>query len=106
MVNLKQGNNEMQEALNQLITSMTPDIYQRLVLAVETGKWPDGVALNSDQKDHCLQLVMLWQARHNQNPQHMSISTSGDIVTKSKQQFKQDFGIDPDDQHVTRFTLK
>lgn len=34
----------------QVINSMTPDIYQRLVTAVELGKWPDGVALTPEQK--------------------------------------------------------
>ncbi|EIR06493.1 hypothetical protein YPPY06_2546, partial [Yersinia pestis PY-06] len=30
--------------LEDLISVMTPEIYQRLVQAVELGKWPDGVA--------------------------------------------------------------
>ncbi|EIS74790.1 hypothetical protein YPPY66_2749, partial [Yersinia pestis PY-66] len=36
--------------LEDLISVMTPEIYQRLVQAVELGKWPDGVALTSEQK--------------------------------------------------------
>ena len=36
----------------QVINSMTPDIYQRLVTAVELGKWPDGVALTAEQKEN------------------------------------------------------
>ncbi|EIT55648.1 hypothetical protein YPPY102_2514, partial [Yersinia pestis PY-102] len=35
--------------LEDLISVMTPEIYQRLVQAVELGKWPDGVALTSEQ---------------------------------------------------------
>ncbi|EIR01882.1 hypothetical protein YPPY04_2519, partial [Yersinia pestis PY-04] len=34
--------------LEDLISVMTPEIYQRLVQAVELGKWPDGVALTSE----------------------------------------------------------
>ncbi|HHU9704193.1 TPA: DUF1315 domain-containing protein, partial [Escherichia coli] len=41
----------------------------------------------------CLQLVMLWQARHNTEAQHMTIDTNGQMVMKSKQQLKEDFGI-------------
>ena len=77
----------------QVINSMTPDIYQRLVTAVELGKWPDGIALTPEQKENSLQLVMLWQARHNTDAQHMTIDTQGQMVMKSKQQLKEDFGI-------------
>ena len=58
--------------IEQIIDSMTPEVYQRLATAVELGKWPDGVALTPEQKENSLQLVM-----------------------KSKQQLKEDFGIVP-----------
>lgn len=77
----------------QVINSMTPEIYQRLSTAVELGKWPDGVALTPEQKENSLQLVMLWQARHNTDAQHMTIDTHGQMVMKNKQQLKEDFGI-------------
>ncbi|MEQ4452576.1 MULTISPECIES: YeaC family protein [Enterobacteriaceae] len=81
--------------LDQIVNSMTPEIYQRLVTAVELGKWPDGVALTQEQKENSLQLVMLWQARNNTQAQHMTIDTNGQMVMKSKQQLKEDFGISP-----------
>ncbi|TPG59339.1 YeaC family protein [Ewingella americana] len=77
--------------INELVGVMTPEIYQRLALAVELGKWPDGVALTPEQKDNSLQMVMLYQVRHNTDAQHMSIGTDGQIVTKSKQELKQQF---------------
>ncbi len=43
---------------------MTPEVYQRLSTA-RLGKWPDGVALTPGNGRNSLQLVMLWQARHN-----------------------------------------
>jgi len=79
--------------LEDLISSMTPEVYERLATAVELGKWPDGVALTPEQKENSLQLVMLWQMRHNTNPQHMTIGTDGQLVMKSKQQLKAEFGI-------------
>ena len=79
--------------LDDIINSMTPEVYQRLSTAVELGKWPDGVTLTEEQKENCLQLVMLWQARHNTEAQHMTIDTNGQMVMKSKQQLKEDFGI-------------
>ncbi|AHJ74194.1 MULTISPECIES: YeaC family protein [Kosakonia] len=81
--------------LDQIVNSMTPEIYQRLATAVELGKWPDGVALTPEQKENSLQLVMLWQARNNTQAQHMTIDTNGQMVMKSKQQLKEDFGISP-----------
>jgi len=81
--------------VDELVNSLTPEVYQRLATAVELGKWPDGVALTPEQKENSLQLVMLWQARHNTDAQHMTIDTNGQMVLKSKQQLKEDFGITP-----------
>ncbi|NDL62463.1 YeaC family protein [Acerihabitans arboris] len=72
--------------VDALMANLTPEIYQRLKTAVELGKWPDGVPLTGEQKDNCLQMVMLWQARHNHRPEHMSIGTDGQIVMKSKRE--------------------
>lgn len=81
--------------IERIIDGMMPEVYQRLATAVELGKWPDGVALTDEQKENCLQLVMLWQARYNVDAQHMTIDTNGQMVMKSKQQLKVDFGITP-----------
>ncbi|MFE1280253.1 YeaC family protein [Klebsiella aerogenes] len=81
--------------IEQIIASMTPELYQRLATAVELGKWPDGVALTPEQKENSMQLVMFWQARNNTDAQHMTIDTNGQMVMKSKQQLKEDFGIVP-----------
>ncbi|WP_367299114.1 YeaC family protein [Hafnia alvei] len=80
--------------LDDLLSAMTPEIYQRLATAVELGKWPDGVSLTPEQKENSLQMVMLWQSRHNTDPQHMSINTQGQIEMKSKQDFKKGFERD------------
>ncbi|MBT0722992.1 DUF1315 family protein [Rosenbergiella sp. S61] len=92
----------MSAELQRVLAEMTPEVYQRLVNATETGKWPDGVALTPDQKEYTLQLVLMWQARHNDNPQHMSIAKGGEMVMKSKRQLKEEFGIVDD---VTRIQL-
>ena len=81
--------------VKDLIEAMTPEIYQRLVQAVELGKWPDGVALTPEQKENSLQALMLWQSMNNVDPQHMSIGTDGQIVMKSKQELKQQFVAEP-----------
>lgn len=79
--------------LENLLNGMTPELYERLVLASETGKWPDGKALTAAQREHTLQLVMLWQARNNENPGHMTIAKGGEMVVKTRQALKEEFGI-------------
>ncbi len=36
---------------DDIINSMTPEVYQRLSTAVELGKWPDGVTLTEEQRE-------------------------------------------------------
>ncbi len=75
----------------QLIDSITPEAYQRLLYAVETGRWPEGTQLTSEQRDHCMQAVMMYQSVHNDDAQHMSIGAGGDMVFKSKAELKSQF---------------
>lgn len=81
--------------VERLMASLTPEIYRRLTTAVELGKWPDGVALTDEQRANCLQMVMLWQARHNHQPEHMSIGTDGQIVMKSKRELLDELNGNP-----------
>lgn len=82
------------KTLDNLLTGMTPALYQRLQSASETGKWPDGTPLTPQQREHSLQLVMLWQAKYNQHPEHMTIGPQGEMVIKSKRELTQELGID------------
>lgn len=41
---------------------LDPEIYQRFKQALELGKWPDGRALSKEQKEICLQAVMLFES--------------------------------------------
>lgn len=47
-----------------VIDSLSPAIYQRLVRAVELGKWPDGKPLTSEQRASALQAIIAWGERH------------------------------------------
>jgi uncharacterized protein YeaC (DUF1315 family) len=48
----------------QLIESITPEIYNNLKTAVELGKWPDGSRLTPEQREHSIQAVIAYDARH------------------------------------------
>lgn len=76
----------------QLINAITPEAYQRLLYAVETGKWPEGTPLSQQQRDSCMQAVMLYQSKHNTQADHMSVGVGGEVVFKSKAELKSVFG--------------
>ncbi|WP_026375450.1 YeaC family protein [Aestuariibacter salexigens] len=90
--------------INALLSTMTPEIYERMRQAVETGKWPDGKALTEEQRDNSLQLVLLYQSKVLKSAEHMTIGEDGNIVQKSRQQLKQEMGLDkPDPNTIARF---
>lgn len=48
----------------QLIDTMSPELYRRLQRAIETGRWPDGSAVTAEQKQHAMQAVIAWGEQH------------------------------------------
>ena len=81
----------------QLINAITPEAYERLLYAVETGKWPEGTPLSQEQRDSCMQAVMLYQSKHNAEAQHMTVAQGGEICFKSKAELKKQFKQDQQD---------
>ena len=75
----------------QLLSAITPEVYQRLTYAVETGRWPEGTPLSQAQRDSCMQAVMLYQSKHNTAAEHMSVAAGGEICFKSKAELKKQF---------------
>lgn len=99
--------------VEQILQAMTPEVYQRLITAVEIGKWPDGTPLTPEQRDATMQAVMLYQSRHNTEAEHMSVEEGGEIKFKSKAELKRDFpteasqGATPDAsvEEIARFKV-
>ncbi|KOO05870.1 YeaC family protein [Vibrio hepatarius] len=81
----------------QLIDAITPEAYERLLFAVETGKWPEGTPLTLEQRDSCMQAVMLYQSKHNKDAQHMTVAQGGEISFKSKAELKKQFNSAEED---------
>ena len=85
--------------LDILLNNMNDEVYQRLCQASETGKWPNGEKLSEQQREQCLQAVMLYQAKVLKTNEHMSVSEQGEIVHKSKAQLRRELeqqsGKDP-----------
>jgi uncharacterized protein YeaC (DUF1315 family) len=47
--------------LEQLIQSLTPEVYENLKNAVATGRWPDGRKLVDDQRELCMQAILYYE---------------------------------------------
>ena len=78
----------------KLVDEMSEELYLRLKHAGETGKWPDGVAVDKAQREHALQLSMAYQARHLNSDQMLTVGADGQLVTKTKRQLKAEFTAD------------
>lgn len=48
----------------EMLNSITPDIYEKLKRAVEIGKWPDGRALSTEQREITLQAVIAYEQKN------------------------------------------
>lgn len=44
-----------------LVAEMNPDIYQNLKTSLELGKWPNGERLTEDQKELCMQAIIVYE---------------------------------------------
>lgn len=90
--------------IDALVSSMTPEVYERLRQAVETGRWIDGTPLNEEQKASSMQAVMLYQAKIEKSSEHMTVGESGEIVHKSKADFKRSLSDHNNDNNtIARF---
>lgn len=49
---------------DDLIASITPEIYQNMLRAIETGRWPDGRSVTDAQREQCMTAVIAWGERH------------------------------------------
>ena len=86
--------------LDKMLESVTPEVYENLKYAVETGKWQNGQKVSQEQRDNALQLVMAYQAKIEQSNQQFTIGADGEMVMKSKRELKREF---LPDNEIARF---
>lgn len=46
----------------QLIANITPEIHAGLRRAVELGRWPDGRRLSEEQRELCMEALIVYEA--------------------------------------------
>ena len=68
-----------------ILTSLTPEVVDKFRVAIELGKWPDGRKLTPEQRDTCMQAVMVWEHEHLQPAErtgyiHKPVKEDGSIV--------------------------
>ena len=59
--------------ISQLVANLTPEVYERLRTAVETGKWFDGNPLSEEQRESCMQAVLMYQSQVIGSEEHMTV---------------------------------
>ncbi len=89
--------------IDALLAAMTPEVYTRLRQAVETGKWPDGTVLSEEQRESCMQAVLLYQSKIKKSSEHMTVNEAGEIVHKSKREFREALQAEQDKNTIARF---
>ncbi|WP_426417887.1 YeaC family protein [Aestuariirhabdus sp. LZHN29] len=81
----------------QLLGSITPEVYQNLRRAVELGKWPNGRKLTSEQRLQCMQAMIAWEKSNLPEEQH-----SGYMEQQCKSLEKQIKELEPQPLNFTR----
>ena len=52
--------NEGSSAYENAVKAMPRELYQRMVDALSTGRWPDGRTLTETQRKETMEAVLLW----------------------------------------------
>lgn len=81
------------ESIEQLIDEMNSDVYGSLKLAVELGKWGDGVRLNAQQIDFCMQAIILYEAKHLPEQERVGFDLSASCKSKAVPELTQTISI-------------
>lgn len=50
--------------LDDILTLITPEVHAALRTAVEIGKWADGNPLTPEQREQCMQALIVYEARN------------------------------------------
>lgn len=93
---------------DDVLRAMTPEIYERMKSAVETGRWPDGQKLTDAQKENAMELVMVYQAKRLNETEHFSVNNQGELITKTKRDMREDLRAQAQrrsEKDIARFKL-
>lgn len=84
-------------SIEKLIDQVTPEIYERMQRAIETGKWPNGVPLTEEQKANCIQVVIAYDLAHKDEEDRVGYLPSKPANSPSR---NKDIESDADTQNI------
>ena len=64
----------------QLLESITPEIYESFKKAVELGKWPDTRPLSAEQKALCMQAIIAYEQTSARRATHRLCAAKNDCL--------------------------
>jgi uncharacterized protein YeaC (DUF1315 family) len=88
----------------QLVDAMSEEMYLRLKCAAETGKWPEGTPVDKEQQLSAVQITMVYQSKHLNSDQTLSIGPQGEMIIKTKSELRSDFPTTKDSNDIARFS--
>ena len=50
--------------IEQVLSSLNPEIVEKFKTAIEIGKWANGEPLTQQQREICMQAVLIWEHKH------------------------------------------
>ena len=70
---------------HSILASLTLEVVDKFRMAIELGKWPDGRKLSPEQRETCMQAVMIWEHEHLPTTErtgflHKPIAADGSVV--------------------------
>ena len=68
-----------------ILATLTPEVIDKFRMAIELSKWSDGRKLTAEQRETCMQAVMIWEHEHLSPSErtgyiHKPIKSDGSIV--------------------------
>lgn|GEM_PF-789682 len=87
---------------SQTVSSLSPEMINKLKTAIELGRWENGDKLTSEQVESAMQAVMLWEAKHrgNREGEPFVVGSKGELYTGKGESHKLASSSKFDDQKV------
>jgi uncharacterized protein YeaC (DUF1315 family) len=79
---------DLLETVDKMIEQMDEAQYTHLKEAVEIGRWNNGELLTLRQRQHAMQALIMYEVRHCDNQDHLSVNKQGEINLYSKAELK------------------
>lgn len=80
-----------------ILNSLTPNIVAKFRSAIEIGKWDNGVRLTDEQRQTCMQAVMVWEH------EYLPIEERTGYIQKPKDDLGNTVGEDCDVEHERHY---